>query len=201
MIRSEKSVVLFDGEKHGAKRLLVQMPPNIRTLKFVLNDHFQFITHLVRLALPYMLFYVRRNDGHNSLRLAFSPKPLQFDKDEIVFFPFLPCVFEDDNWAVCLGDDKYEPLELEEVIDNFWQTGFRMYSNNFLSSEYWRAPYYLKGTFLKSFEHWAKLTKEKGSPDFMLDFEELYKNYPTTLKMTLQDFAPMLFSEQWSSWF
>ena len=112
------------------------------------------------------------------MSMGFRASPIEKNDDEL-YFPLLPNVSADENWTMCLNKsnrNKKSNLDLTnlDLTGVFWQSAFYMYGS--MSSHQWLATTLLADTPLRSLKHWAKLTKKHGSPDFMLDFDYIYKN-------------------------
>ena len=154
---------------------IIECPPCIRTLKFIgaktpygLNSY----TEILSLALPYVVFVVTESTNHPIFHAGFRTTPIEKD-DDCLYFPLLPNVYENHDghkWNICL---QHETNHFD-TISLFWQSYFQMYGP--MSKNCWPATTLLADTPLRSFKHWAKLTKKHGSPDFMLDFDHIYKH-------------------------
>jgi hypothetical protein len=172
ILEDRSVVVLQEGPEWG----LLQTQPTTRMLKFSVGvGRFGETTDkCLQLALPYVIFgYSQRACGYR-LHLGFSDKPITSDSD-LVYFPLFPNV--QNGMDVCM-DGHATPnrngRSWAECCDTFWMKSFNMYGS--LTGSRWPATTLLCDTFLRSYKKWSKMSLEKGSPDFMLDFDKLYQH-------------------------
>jgi hypothetical protein len=177
LILDDRSVVVV---QEGPKWVVLQSQPNIRTLKFT-SGQSRIERQCIQLALPYVIFgffeWTSRNLKDNpyyTLVLGFSNKPLT-SKNDLVYYPLFPNIQHD--MTVCMhGTEipKRNRLSWQECCASFWMKSFNMYGS--LTGTRWPATTLLCDTFLRSYKRWSEISLEKGSPDFMLDFDKLYKH-------------------------
>ena len=164
----------------GSNGRLIEFPPTIRTLKFgnYKESHGPVYQTTLSLALPYVVFRIT-GDHYVGMRMGFCNKPVERDgriTTRKLQFPLLPSVEIEENYKVCMNGYIFSRNNMSnlDIVGLFWQMPFNMYGS--MTHHRWPATTLLADTPLRSYKHWAELTKKHGSPDFMLDFDYIYKN-------------------------
>jgi hypothetical protein len=176
ILQDRSTIILHEKVSEFA---ILQSQPTIRTLKFygkTAGRQEKVMTMRLQLALPYVIFFVNH---HNAVKVGFSNNPLESSSD-LVYFPLLPSI--DESFYACIGT-YFKPCDWLSPVHFFWQDSFNMYGS--LTCSRWPSTVLLRDTFLKSYVKWSDLTRQKKSPEFMLDFNELYKHIrikPITVK-------------------
>jgi hypothetical protein len=168
---------------------IVLIPPGIRTLKFVTWDELHSIRQL---ALPYCVFAyalssktILRNrpflgwvNDPNSEQIYFplmSNVAYMYDHGRHLS-PSLPSIYIP---RICFSSCK--TLSFVDLQDIKFEMTRLLFQSEFEDDNWWPCRTLLRDTFLKSWNNWARLTRKHNSPDFMLDFDKLYRNIDRTI--------------------